>query len=129
MTRAAHPLSSAVTRFQTSRFEAGLLAAALMVLVLWPRASLAEDFVLGVRVDFATGVGPCAVAVGDLNGDDRPDLVADPAEAMALTRELGVRALSFAGGHENGQPIHGASPRLLPVRPADAGRRKREGNN
>ena len=28
----------------------------------------------GAKTDFATAAGPASVAIGDLNGDDKPDL-------------------------------------------------------
>ena len=41
---------------------------------LLPGTAVAQGFSLGVRVDFPTGVDPTSVAIGDLNGDGKPDL-------------------------------------------------------
>src|SRR4029453_11386834 len=51
--------------------------------------------------DFATGVGPVSVAVGDLNGDGKPDLVVANFNSnnvsVLLNKTLpGASALSFA---------------------------------
>ena len=52
-----------------------LLAGCILLAVCRPVPSAAQAFSVGVRLDFATGSGPVSVRIGDLNGDDEPDLV------------------------------------------------------
>jgi FtsP/CotA-like multicopper oxidase with cupredoxin domain len=49
---------------------------ALLVSGLGPNPSFAQSFSVGVRIDYPVGQHPRAIAVGDLNGDNRPDIVA-----------------------------------------------------
>ena len=44
---------------------------------LLPGTAVAQGFSIGVRVDFPTGIDPTSVAMGDLNGDGRPDLATE----------------------------------------------------
>src|SRR6266516_1141144 len=53
---------------------AALLACAAWLMLLRASPATAQGFRVGVELDFATGTDPRSVAIGDLNGDGKPDL-------------------------------------------------------
>src|SRR5947208_3430759 len=60
-----------------------------------PRPGFAQAaYAVGVRVDFATAATPVAVAIGDVNGDAKPDLVVG-IYSGALSVMLGYGAGGF----------------------------------
>jgi hypothetical protein len=63
-----------------------LLVLAILALALRPTAALAGPL-FGAKTDYATGGHPISVAIGDLNGDGRLDLVTandDPADDVSV---------------------------------------------
>src|SRR6266487_3915105 len=58
-----------------------------------PRAVAAPLFV--APLSFATGVGPVSVAIGDLNGDCKPDLVVANTRSNTVSVLLGLGDRSF----------------------------------
>src|SRR5262245_1748231 len=64
---------------------AALLACGWLAILAWPASSVAQDF----RQAFDTGTGPVSVAIGDLNGDGKPDLVTTNTNAHTVSVLLG----------------------------------------
>src|SRR5438874_5098518 len=58
-----------------ARFHACLLAAALLALAGGLASVGAESFPVGRKIPVPAGLSPYGVAVGDLDGDGRPDMV------------------------------------------------------
>ena len=54
---------------------AAVLASIASLLLAMPERANAQGFTVGVRLDLATGIIPLSVAIGDVNGDGKPDLV------------------------------------------------------
>jgi hypothetical protein len=68
---------------------------ALSVLLLASSAGMAELYIYG-RADFATGLGPTAVAQADFNGDGHPDLAIVNYTADTVSILLGNASGTFA---------------------------------
>src|SRR2546422_4768977 len=62
---------------------------------LFPYTRASDLFSVGVRLDFATGSGPISVAIGDLNGDGRPDLAVANLNSSTVSVLLGNGAGGF----------------------------------
>jgi len=77
----------AVSACEPVRWTLGVLA---LLVVMTPWAAAAQGFSVGVRVDFATGVEPFSVAIGDVSGDARPDLVTANSGANTVSVLLGL---------------------------------------
>ena len=74
---------------------APLLVLACLLLTARPDVSTAQDFTVGVKLDFATGSLPMTVAVGDVNGDFKPDLVVANQGSSTVSVLLGNGAGGF----------------------------------
>src|SRR5262245_39696999 len=70
------------------------LVCAWLAFLAWPAPSVAQDF----RQAFDTGAGPVAVAIGDVNGDGRPDLATANSNAHTVSVLLGNGTGGF-GAH------------------------------
>jgi hypothetical protein len=85
-------------QFVTSAFRLSatltLIVLALIAIVATPLAS-AQTFMFN-RADFATGIGPGALAVGDFNGDGLMDVVTANASANTVSVLLGHGDGTFA---------------------------------
>ena len=57
----------------------------------------------GAKTDFPTGLAPVAVAVADLNGDGRPDLVVVNRDANTVSVLLNVAPTGGGGGGGGGE--------------------------
>src|SRR5205809_580091 len=75
--------------------RAALLACAVWLMLLWAGPATAQGFSVGVRLDFATGAGPYWAAIGDLNGDGKPDLAVANYNANTVSVLLGNGAGGF----------------------------------
>src|SRR2546422_7828406 len=62
---------------------------------LFPYTRASDLFSVGVRLDFATGSGPVSVAIGDLNGDGKPDLAVANINSATVSVLLGNGAGGF----------------------------------
>jgi hypothetical protein len=71
------------------------VAGVLLVGSWWPTSSAAQAFTVGVRLEFATGNGPSSVAIGDVNGDGKPDLAVANASSNTISVLLGNGAGGF----------------------------------
>src|SRR2546426_310034 len=69
--------------------RAALLACAVWLMLLRAGPATAQGFSVGVRLDFATGSGPVSVAIGDLNGDGKPDLAVANINSATVSVLLG----------------------------------------
>jgi len=69
------------------------LAAVLIVVIACDVA--AQAFTVGTRLDFGTGTQPISVAIGDLNGDGKLDLVAANSGSNTVSVLLGNGAGAF----------------------------------
>ena len=63
---------------------------AINLAVLLPAAvSVAQTVSFGTATDFAAGAGPYSVAIGDLNGDGKPDLATANHNSNTVSIRLG----------------------------------------
>src|SRR2546426_6605533 len=76
--------------------RAALLACAVWLMLLRAGPATAQGFSVGVRLDFATGSGPVSVAIGDLNGDGKPDLAVANLNSATVSVLLRNSARGFA---------------------------------
>src|SRR5271155_2204771 len=83
-----HPVGTRVLRVNAALMLI-ILSALVMVAT---RSAFTQTFMFN-RADFATGVGPVAVAVGDFNSDGLTDVV---------TANSSARSVSVLLGHGNG---------------------------
>jgi hypothetical protein len=65
-----------------------LFLVATLIACLTPRLSQAQ-FNVGLRLDFSVGTGPWSVAIGDLNGDGKSDLVTANQSSASISVLLG----------------------------------------
>ena len=77
------------------RLSLAAFAAACLATMLTPLSPAAQGFNLGVRIDFVYGSNPNSIAIGDLNGDGAPDLVAANNGANTVSVLLGNGASGF----------------------------------
>jgi hypothetical protein len=89
------------SRKKTSRrgYASAVIASTTVAIVLGASlasAQAAPTFQFGAKTDYATGAKPQAVAVGDLNGDGKLDLVVANTEANTVSVLLGKGAGTFA---------------------------------
>ncbi len=66
-----------------------------LIALVWPRNAGALGFTPGLKLDYATGVNPQFVAMGDLNADGKPDLVIANQGANTVSVLLGNGSGSF----------------------------------
>jgi hypothetical protein len=71
------------------------LAVSLAIVLLIPLATNAQTYLFG-RADFPAGVGPTAIAVGDLNSDGKPDLIVANFDDNTISVLLGQPDGGFA---------------------------------
>ena len=73
----------------------GVLAVSLAAVVLLAHASFAQTVSLNSATNYAVGASPFSVAIGDLNGDGKPDLAAANSSSNTVSILLGIGAGSF----------------------------------
>src|SRR5690242_1372303 len=88
ISRSHTPRKPLMLRPRPLRASTFLLCVMSMGLML-PRSTSAQAFNLAVRLDFTAGTGPAGIAIGDLNGDGRPDLVVANDNANTVSVLLG----------------------------------------
>ncbi len=111
------------------RWRVGSLSASLMVLgcllmVAWPEMSPAQNFTVGVRLDYATGAAPLVVAIGDVSGDGNPDLAVANSSASTVSVLLGTGTGGF--GAKTDFPT-GTNPRGVAILGRERRRQARPG--
>src|SRR6266704_1705840 len=89
-----------------------LLACAAWLMLLRAGPATAQGFSVGVRLDFATGTNPIAVAIEDLNGDGRPDLAVVNFFSSTVSVLLGNGAGGFGAKTDFAT---GANPRSVAI--------------
>src|SRR5439155_24321836 len=73
-------------------FIVSMLAIGCLSASLWREAS-AQGF--GAKTDFAAGTNPRSVAIGDLNGDGKPDLAVANNDSNTVSVLLGIGGGGF----------------------------------
>ena len=91
--------------------QCSLTALAILALSIGPTTVLADAF-FGAKADFGTGSYPCAVAIGDLNGDGKPDMATANHGANTISVLLGNGNGTF--GAKSDFPA-GTSPRFVAI--------------
>src|SRR3989454_8512227 len=92
--------------------RAALLACAVWLMLLRAGPATAQGFSVGVRLDFATGSGPVSVAIGDLNGDGKPDLAVANINSATVSVLLGNGAGGFGAKTDF---TTGANPQFVAI--------------
>src|SRR5437867_573543 len=82
----------APARFRPAALAAAILAAVGLLVGSWGNAPAAG---FGPKTDFATGISPFSLAIGDLNGDGKPDLATANYTSSTVSVLLGTGGGSF----------------------------------
>jgi hypothetical protein len=86
-----------------------LIALAILTLTLGPTTALAAPL-FGTKTDFGTGISPNSVAIGDLNGDGKPDLAVTSYSSSTVSVLLGSGNGTFGAKTDfaTGEGLRGA---------------------